>query len=742
MSTSTASPADGPLILRARMRADLVITPRPTRHGRWWTVKDPLSLSYFQLRDEEVFVLRHLDGRTPVADILHAFWRRHAPVQLTLDELLSFVHRLAALGLITSDVAPPAMDLVARRDRRSARTWRARLLNPLAIRWRGIDPQPWLDRVYPLCRWMFSPPVLAAGAAVVAAALLLIVSEWARFQVRLPAASAILAPGNLIWIAVAIAFVKVLHELGHALTCRHLGGECHELGVMLLAFIPCLYCNVSDAWLFSSRWRRIAVSAAGIGVELFLAAVCTFLWWYSDPSPFNSICLSVMIVTSAGTLLLNGNPLLRYDGYYVLADLLDVPNLRGRAGAALRRYFARWVFGVVEPNDDSYPARWRAPLALYGAASALYVWLVLWVLLRFFDQALEPHGLRPAVVVLATVAVGTRLASVASGAWRRVAIWRSEGIMRPIRFSLGCLMVGGAAVLVLAVPFPHRVAAPLTIVPRDARPIHVTAPGAFAAVENARRARYGERVSAGDVIAVLENQEIGRDLVRLEAECQRQRIVVESLRRQQLAAPESAARLSSARAVLEDLQQQLEQRQRDHDQLVITAPATGVLYPPPRETMSEHHALHRERGPLEDRNANAFLTSGTVVGVVGAPAQFDALLVVDQVDVPYVRVGQMVRLGLAQGGPDVCAGRVVEVATRTLETLPEPLVRDGRLPSRVGPGGLVVPVRPVYEVRVEIDDPAFLPVVGGTGEGRIEVGRMTAARRLLRWFEATFARDR
>lgn len=742
MTLTPAPAAGGDLVLPVRMRADLVIVPRPTRHGRWWTVKDPLTLRYFQLRDEELFVLRQLDGRTPVGSILEAFWRREAPTRLAVEELLAFVQRLAAQGLVTGSAPPAADDVLARRNRRVRRQRGARLANPLAIRWRGFDPQPLLDAVYPLFRWIYSPWVLAAGAAVLLAAVLLIVGDWSQFRLRLPAASALISPGNLVWLALALAVVKVLHELGHALTCRHMGGECHELGLMLLAFVPCLYCNVSDAWLLPSRWRRIAVSAAGIAVELFLAALCTFCWWYTDPGPLNSLCLSIMIVTSAGTLLLNGNPLLRYDGYYILSDLLDVPNLRSRAGTALRRGFARWALGVVEHDGDALDRRWRTPLALYGAASALYLWMVLWVLLRFVDQALEPRGLRPLAFAIAVLVVGSRLGVAGNAAFRRVAEWRSDGIMRPMRFTIGCLLLACGAGVALMVPYPYRVAAPLTVVPRAARNVYVTVPGTLGNAGVSPRPMYGDRVSAGETIAVLVNHDVARELVRLEGECRRQQIVIETLRLQQFAAPESASRLSTARSVLQEFEQQLDQRRRDDAALTLSSPVDGVLYPPLDSPASSRGPLVREGPPLVSRNSQVYLPPGTVVGVVGRPDAYDALLVVDQVDIPDVRPGQRVRLRLPQAGAAACEGRVREVGARTLDASPEALVRSGRLASRVGDDGLVHPVRPVYEVRVEIADPPPALAVGAVGDARIEIGSMNAARRLLRWFDATFARDR
>ena len=205
---------------------------------------------------------------------------------------------------------------------------------------------------------------------------------------------------------VVLAVMKILHELGHAVSCRHYGGRCHELGLMLLVFTPCLYCDVSDAWMLRDRWRRIAIGAAGMAVELVLAAVATFLWWWSEPGWLNSVCLDVMFIGSVSTLLLNGNPLLRYDGYYILADLLETPNLQQQAGGVVRRWVARWLLGIETPPDRLLPERGHWLLALYAVASTAYRLAVVVAILWFLKRAAAPYRLEFLVELFGLVVIG------------------------------------------------------------------------------------------------------------------------------------------------------------------------------------------------------------------------------------------------------------------------------------------------------------------------------------------------
>ena len=191
-----------------------------------------------------------------------------------------------------------------------------------------------------------------------------------------------------------LGFTKVLHEFGHGLACKRFGGECHEMGVMLLVLTPCLYCNVSDAWMVPSKWRRAAIGAAGMYFELVLAAVCTFLWWLSEPGLLNHLCLNVMFVSSVSTLLFNANPLMRFDGYYILADLLEIPSLRQKSAAVIQRKLGAWLLGLRERPDPFLPARRRWMFAVYCMVSSIYMWLVTLSIFWFFYRVLEPYGLK------------------------------------------------------------------------------------------------------------------------------------------------------------------------------------------------------------------------------------------------------------------------------------------------------------------------------------------------------------
>jgi len=226
-----------------------------------------------------------------------------------------------------------------------------------------VNPQRFLNAAYPWVRWCFSPIAVLLTCALMVTALVLVLLHPAEVHQRLPDLQSWLQPRQLWLVAAVLAGAKLLHELGHAFACKHFGGECREMGLLLLVFTPCLYCDVSDAWMIPNRWRRAAVDAAGMYVEGALAAASTLVWWNSEPGWLNRICLMVMGVCGVSTLVFNGNPLLRYDGYFILSDVLNVPNLWQRSRAAVQSTAAR-------RQPDHFPNATPAALTTaFGASS-------------------------------------------------------------------------------------------------------------------------------------------------------------------------------------------------------------------------------------------------------------------------------------------------------------------------------------------------------------------------------------
>src|SRR5205085_1497544 len=260
---------------------------------------------------------------------------------------------------------------------------------------------------------------------------------------------------SIAYLYISLAVVKVIHEFGHGLSCKRFGGEVHEMGALLMCFSPALYCNVSDAWVLPNKWHRIIISFAGIYVELVIAAIATFVWWNTPTQPFvNNMALSLMVVCSVSTVVFNANPLMRYDGYYVLADWLEIPNLRERSNRFLKNLVLEHCLGV-EVQPEPYMALWRKILFVtYAIGSYIYRWVVTFTILWFMYNFLQPYKLQVVSQMLTVAAAGSM---AGWPLWRLGKNIHRRGRlpdMKRWRVVLSSSVLGAALAFVCLVPIP------------------------------------------------------------------------------------------------------------------------------------------------------------------------------------------------------------------------------------------------------------------------------------------------
>ena len=438
-----------------------------------------------------------------------------------------------------------------------------------------------------------------------------------------------------------LCVTKVLHEFGHGLSCKHFGGECHEMGVMILVLTPCLYCNVSDSWMLPNKWHRAAIGAAGMYVELVLAPSPRSLWWSSEPGLLNNLCLNVMFVCSVSTLVFNANPLLRYDGYYILADLTEIPNLRQKATTILSRKMGDWCLGLEQPEDPFLPQRNQIFFALYSVASAVYRWVVVFSILWFLYKIFQPYGLQ---VIGQMIALASLWGLVVMPLYQVGKFFYVPGRLDKVKktrmfASLGILVAVVLAVLFL--PLPHSVMATLEIQPRDAVQVWVDVPGGGKLV--AVYVKPGQHVTKGQKLALLENIDLEQEIEKLHGQQQQFEAQLQNLRREGLDDPRAAAQIPEVEKALENIENQLAEKRRDRRRLCLAAPCDGTVLPPPATAAHDdpEGQLPTWSGtPLDPQNLGAYLREGphsesVMFCQIGDPAKLQANLVIDQGDMEF-----------------------------------------------------------------------------------------------------------
>lgn len=737
---SLASGASRPL--RIRMRSDLTVGQHTYLGRIYWVVKDRLAQKYYRFEEEEFALLQMLDGESSLQDVQAEFERRFAPQKITTRELHQLVSMLHRSALVVSDAAGQGQQLYQRHVATSRRERLGALTNILCIRFKGFDPDRLLTWMNRRVGWLFSVPCLVLSLLLAVSAALLIGVQFDVFWARMPGFRAFFASENWIWLSLTLAVTKVLHEFGHGLSCKRLGGECHEMGMMMLVLTPCLYCNVSDSWMLPNKWHRAAIGAAGMYVEIVLASICTFIWWFTNPGLLNYICFNVMFVCSVSTLLFNANPLLRYDGYYILSDLVEIPNLRQKAGTILQRKLGAWCLGLKEPPDPFLPRRRQSVFAIYCVAAAAYRWLVVFGILWFLYEVFEPYGLK---IIGQLIAMMSLYGLLVAPVWKLCKFFYVPGRMDQVNKPRMTVSIAGAAIVLLAIfllPLPHYTRCSLYLQPRDAASVYVETPGAIQRIH----VRDGQWVEQNQPLLTLDDLDIQISIAQIEGAKRQLESKRLALLQRSFEDESAGAEVAEVQEELAAREEQLQNRQRDAQRLAISAPLAGWVIPPPRVAAGQRDSANLpgwSGTPLELRNRHAFLPEGVPVCQIGDPRRLEAILAIDQGDMEFVRKGQAVDIMLEQLPGHRFRSEIGQIAQLDMKVMPQSLSSKsgGALITRTDPSGHERPESTTYQGSAEIDDEAGLLLVGATGTAKIHTGYRTVAQRAWRYLCQTFNLD-
>ncbi|TAN47533.1 MAG: biotin/lipoyl-binding protein [Methylococcaceae bacterium] len=370
------------------------VSLRPTVHSQrqhfqgedWVILEDPYNNRFFRLRPEAYQFVARLDPAHTVEEVWQQALQQAPEIAPGQEEVMQILGQLHQANLLSSGSAFDSRGLYARHSKEKQRKLRQRLAGIMFAQFPLWDPDRFLQKILyflrPVPGWAFVPAWLA---------VVLMGTKQAveNADVLFDQSQSVLAPGNLILLYLASVFIKILHEFGHALVCRYFGGEVHTMGVMLIVFTPMPYMDATSSWKFRSRRQRAFVGAAGMWVEIFVAALAAVAWANTGEGVLHSLSYNLMFVASVSTLLFNANPLLRFDGYYILADLIDIPNLYQRSRQQLQYLCEKYLFAMDNLTGIAHNRRETLWLSVYGVLSACYRVVVFTGILLFVgDQYL------------------------------------------------------------------------------------------------------------------------------------------------------------------------------------------------------------------------------------------------------------------------------------------------------------------------------------------------------------------
>lgn len=709
--------------LKVKLRPDLIVQPQFYEGMTHYVIKDPIALKYFRFKVEEYFLLQQFDGKQNLQDVKRAFERKYRPQTITVDDLLRFASQLHEAGIALIDSPDQAQALVRRRKKNQwKKVWQF-VANILYIKIPVVDPEKLLTGMYPYFRWLYTSWFIAFSLGTMLAALTLVASQYQTFSARLPDFQSFFNWRTIVYFWCSLAIIKIIHEFGHGLTAKHFGGEVHEMGMLFLVLTPALYCDVTDCWLLPSKWKRIWISAAGIYVECFLASLATFLWWNTEQGLLNSLCLATMFICSVNTILFNANPLLRYDGYYVMSDWLEIPNLRIKSTQFFAYLFQEKVLGLEIPVQSYMPRSRRSLFVAYAICSYLYRWVVTFSILFFLSQFLKPYKLQS---ISYMIAGGSLVPLLLMPLYQGLKFIRQPGRMRKVKKARAAAFAGVIVALVtgiLLIPTPLRVQGTLVLTAAKPAEVYAEVPGRLVTLDVAD----GEYVKAGALIATLSNPEKQIEYEQLHE--QQVSNYVKALWYGFLSDNDSRAKERQARQMEQQLEPALSKISEQIGKLTLVAPRDGqVMGVPDKQTIGQH------------------LKPGKPFVEVGDPRKLEAHMILDQSDINLIqsmeeRNKPTAWMKIYGTSETTWKSYVSEVALRNSDEIKPELAtpNGGEIATKQDEKtGQAKPLTAVYEVIIPVDNADLHLQPGLRGFAKIDGGHSTLAWWIWRSITKTF----
>jgi putative peptide zinc metalloprotease protein len=741
MKAPNASEVERRKKVRIRIRLDLDIAPQKYEGRTYYVVKDPVSLRYYRFKEQEHFLINLMDGTHTLDDAQKRFELRFRPERLTLEDLEGFAQQLLTAGLAQNESPTAGKQLFDRRKKRRRSEIMQALTNILYIKIPVFDPDRLLNWMLKYTRWIFTLTFLFLSVCLWLSAILLVLTHFQTFRERLPSMHEFFTFKNVAIMWISLGVVKVIHEFGHGLSCKAFGGEVHEMGALFLVFSPCLYCNVSDAWTLPDKWKRILISFAGIYVEFILIApIATFIWWNTPANPWlNNIALNIMIVCSVSTVVFNANPLMRYDGYYILADWLEIPNLRDRSNRYLQRLVMEHCLGI-EVQPEPYMALWRRILFVgYAIISYIYRWVVTFSILWFMAYWLKPYklGVISGMLAMAAAAsmVGWPLYRLGKNIHKRGRL----PDMKAFRATVSAAVVVAVVIAFFTVPLPiGRIRHPALVQVQPEAEVKVYAP-MIGGVLEALYVKDGQRVEKGDALAEFRDLDLESQLQEAKAQYDIANEEFRSLQRDinepnldKADRSKMENQMAKARGERDRWYRMIGVYENNLKDLRVFAPIAGVVMSPPRID---------EIGKYWDKG------QPTPFCAIGDPTQLRALMPVGPADYRLLQedmneAGQLDVVIRVQGRDShTWKGVIAHMPESEAKQIPVQLTNKAGGDIAVKPGtqpGVYIPQSQEYLVSINILDPDNAIWPGSMAQVKVQCQWRTAAWAVWRWFNKNF----
>jgi putative peptide zinc metalloprotease protein len=589
--------------LKPRLRSHAKFRRHHYRGQLWYVLDDQASGRHHRFTPAAYHFLARFDGNRNVQDAWDATMSKLGDDAPSQDEAIQLLGQLHAADVLQCDVTPDTEELFKRHQKEQRQKWKKRLMNPLALRLPVCDPDKFLETWLPFVRPFFGWFGFTLWLCLMVAGMLLASSHWDELTAY--AVAQAFAPKNLLILALVYPLVKGLHELGHGFATKVWGGEVHELGIMFLVFMPVPYVDATASASFPEKGRRIAVSAAGMIVELRLAALALFLWLQVEPGLIRDAAFNIMLIGSVSTVLFNGNPLLRFDGYYMFADAIDIPNLGSRSNKYIAYLAQRYLCGVrsaQSPAQAPGEVRW---FFFYGIAAFFYRIFIMFAIIMLVAGKVFFVG-----VVLGAWAAFNQLIMPIGKSFRYLLINPAVRRTRVRAVSVCAVLVAMVAGGILYAPAPLWTRAEGVLWLPEQAHVRAGTEGFIARV----LVEADSHVKQGDSLVVLEDPLLDANLEVLEAQYRELKVQYDAKQY------DDRVEAQKVKDEMHTVEAALVRARERIDELVLRSPADGIFVVP-------------QASDLPGR----FVRQGEPVAYVVDFAQITARVVVPQADVGLVR---------------------------------------------------------------------------------------------------------
>jgi putative peptide zinc metalloprotease protein len=666
------SPANGPAIATPAADRQLLATPlalrselrlnlRKQNRRIVGVIEDPVRGRFFQVGSNEYHFMRLLDGKRPVSEVLELLQRQMGNTSLDEVHARQICNWLAQMNLLNAPCARSGVGrlFTAARGRKTQKLMG--FLNPISCRLELFNPDRMLTKLTPWLGWIFSWQILLVWLVTGAVAFSIVLDNYSAFS---SAAVGFLAPDRWLWLLLIWVVLKFVHEAAHGIACKRFGGEVPRAGLLFLLLAPLAFVDVTSSWRMTSTRQRMVVASAGMYVEMFLAFIAVFVWNSSLDTTFRDLAYNIIVMAGISTVLFNANPLIRFDGYYILSDLTGIVNLYSKGQAWLGNRFRHLVFGF--PRDDSICPRSELRLVRVYAVCSF-----------FWRTTLSISLLLAASAMLG--GFGLLFAAVGAVFWIGLPFWNHLKRLQftasqyPVNWKRFLAAATVTVLFVLAcfvwIQAPAITSVPALVQYRDEHIARAVADGFIHQV----LVEDGQQVTCGQLLVRLVNPDMQQELVDLQRSLDAAE-VQERIHRQR----QEIALQQAEQATVESLRQQILEQQAQLAAMEIRAPLNGIVL---------------ARG-IESRQGS-FVKRGEIVLRCVDPDAKKVLLSIDQQQAESVRgkPGQTVRL-LFPGSP--------VVATRIRMLDPRATDIPSELALTAAEGG-PLPVRPVQEAASATD---------------------------------------